>query len=139
MYALSAARSGIVCRERLRPLLSIVACVLFAACASGGAGSRAEVPELTRNVVIENHSWGPVTIYMSMGGPPMRLGDVDGMGRRTFSLNQFRAAMDAHDVYLVARPLAGQSFRSEAIPFFPGRTTVWTIENVSSLSQLVVR
>jgi hypothetical protein len=138
MHAMSSARLGTVRRERLHALLPIVAFALCAACASGGAGSRAEAPALTSNLVVENNSWGPVTLYIATSDQPIRLGAIDGMSRQRFSLEKFHFAADGREVYFIARPLAGSAFRSQGFSFWEGRTTVWTIENVTALSQLVV-
>jgi hypothetical protein len=135
MYAMSRT----MCRERLRLLLPLIAGALFTACASGGAGNGAEAPTPSISLVVENHSWGPVTVYLSASGLRLRIGVVDGMSTRGFPLDRFRSAMEGHDVYLIARPLAGQPFRSQDFLYSPGRTTIWTVENQSALSQVVVR
>jgi hypothetical protein len=141
MYAMSICRSTIACRARLRVLMPILAGALLTACASGGggAGYRAGTPELSSNLVVKNNSWDPVTVYVATSGQPLRVGSVDATSTRSFSLDSFRSAMEGRDAYLVARPLAGRPFRSEGFAFWPGHTTIWTIENRSALSQLVVR
>jgi hypothetical protein len=149
MHAVSGTRSVIVCRERLRVLLPILVGVLLTACVSGGVGSRAEGSELSAGeddggeisaaLVVQNRSWKPVTVFVSKNGELRRLGNVDASRQRTFSLNQLPFAVDGRDHYLVARPLAGESFRSEAFAFSLERTTVWTIENKTAMSRLAVR
>jgi hypothetical protein len=121
-------------------LLPIIACTLLAACASGGNGYHAEeARERPSGLVVENHMWAPVTVYILRSGQPSRLGNIDGLGQRSFSLDKLRFAVDGSDVYLVARPLAGQPFRSEPFTFFRGGTAIWTIENSSQLSHVVLR
>jgi hypothetical protein len=139
MNAMSGAWSRIVCRDRRRMLLPIFAWALLTACASSGAGYHDEALERPSTLTVENHSWAPVTVYIARDGVPWRLGDVEASSGRSFSLSSFGFTTDGRDVYLVARPLAGSSFRSEEFAFMQGRTTVWTIENASSLSTVVMR
>jgi hypothetical protein len=138
MFAMSRARSGVVGRERLRVMLPIITFALFTACASGGATYSDEEP-VRSNLVVENNSWGPVTVYISSSGQPWRLGAVDGSSKRTFSLDKFRSAVDAGAVYLVARPLAGNPFRSETFTFSLGGSATWTIEAAPEMSHVVLR
>jgi hypothetical protein len=146
MHALSGTWSAIVCRERLRVLLPLFAGALLTACVSGGVGSRAEGSELSNDgselsdaLVVQNRNWKPVTIFMSKNGELRRLGDVEASSGRIFSLAQLPFMADGRDHYLVARPLTGESVRSEAFAFPMGRTTIWTIEKTSAMSRLAVR
>jgi hypothetical protein len=133
------ARAGIVCRERLRVLLPILVGVLLTACASGGVVPRGEESELAGSLMVQNRSWKPVTVYIAKGGQLWRLGTVDASRGRSFSPDQLSFAADGRDAYLVARPPAGDPFRSEAFTFSLGRATTWTIENAGAMSRLAVR
>jgi hypothetical protein len=133
MHAVSGFRAVIVCRERLRVLLPILVGALLTACVSGGIGSRAEGSELSG--AEEDGS----ELFVSTNGELRRLGNIDPSRERTFSLAQLPFAVDGRDHYLVARPLAGESLRSEAFAFSLERTTVWTIENKTAMSRLAVR
>jgi hypothetical protein len=112
---------------------------MLTACASVGGGSHDQAPEEPSALFVENRSWSPVTVYLSASGQAMRVGSVDSFSHQSFSLEKYPTALNGGDLFLVARPLAGRPFRSESFVYSPGRTTVWTIENQSSLSQLVVR
>jgi hypothetical protein len=136
------APSRLVRRAPLGALLTIIAWTLFTGCASGGASyvdQAAQAPEPSTALFVENNSWSRVTVYLAISGQSTRIGDVESMSRRTFSLEKVSTAQNASDLYFIARPLAGQPFRSQSFMYSPGRKTVWTIENQSSLSQLVVR
>jgi hypothetical protein len=140
MYAVSGARSVIACRKRLRVLLPLLVGALLAACASGGgtgAGYRDDATTPSTTLLVENNSWGPVTVYISTGGKPWRLGAIDGFNRWSFSLDKLRSSIETGDVHLVA--LAGTAFRSEPFALPVGRTTVWTIENTIAMSHVAVR
>jgi hypothetical protein len=133
---------------RLRAQLSrqfvVVAIVVSAAgmsaCASGGVGVRAQQYEASpSSVVIENNSWDRVTVYISRGDQLWRLGDVGALARTEFPIQKLGFIADGRSTYLVAHPLAGQSFRSEQFMFPSGGVAVWTIENQSGLSHVSVR
>jgi hypothetical protein len=118
----------------------IVGAVTMTACASGGVGARAAAwSNSPTSVVIENNSWDRVTVYISRGDQLWRLGDVGALGRTEFPVQRLGFLADGRSTYLVAHPLAGQSFRSEQFMFPSGGIAVWTIENQSGLSHVSVR
>jgi hypothetical protein len=139
MYVKSGARLGIVCRERLRVLLPILVGVWLSACATVGGGPSSEASDDSGALVIENNSWSAVTVYLLASGQPWRLGSVESASARSFALDQHRYALSGRDVYLIARPLAGQPFHSDAFVIPMGRTTVWRIENATAMSTLLMR
>lgn len=140
--------STIVQRARLRAELGrhvIVAAILvgaagMSACASGGVGARAQQYDASpTSVVIENNSWDRVTVYISRGDQLWRLGDVGALTRSEFPIQRLGFMADGRSTYLVAHPLAGQSFKSEQFMFPSGGIAIWTIENQSGLSHVSVR
>lgn len=140
--------SVIVRCARLRARLSrqLVAAAIVAgaagmsACASGGVGTRAQQYDASpSSVVIENNSWDRVTVYISRGDQLWRLGDVGALGKTEFPVQKLGFIADGRSTYLVAHPLAGESFRSEQFMFPNGGVAVWTIENQSGLSHVSVR
>lgn len=139
MVSISGACSGIVHRKRRRVLLPILAGALLTACASGGTSSRIEGSEPSGTLMVQNRSWKPMTVFVSKNGEVRRLGDVEASSGRVFALDQIPFPVDGRDGYLLARPMAGAPVRSQAFAFSPGRTTVWTIENASTMTRLVVR
>ena len=118
----------------------IVGSATMSACASGGIGTRAaQMDSGASAVVIENNSWDRVTVYISRGDQLWRLGDVGALARLEFPVQRLGFIADGRSTYLVAHPLAGQSFRSEQFMFPSGGIAVWTIENQSGLSHVSVR
>ena len=119
----------------------IVGAAGMSACASGGGvGVRARQFDASpTSVVIENNSWDRVTVYISRGDQLWRLGDVGALARTEFPIQRLGFIADGRSTYLVAHPLAGQSFRSEQFMFPSGGVAVWTIENQSGLSHVSVR
>ena len=132
-------------RAAVGRLLVLVALALgvvgASACASGGGvGYRAAAATSSpSSVVIENNSWDRVTVYISRGDQLWRLGDVGALSRTEFPISRFGFMADGRSSFLVAHPLAGQSFRSEQFMFPAGGIAVWTIENQSGLSHISVR
>lgn len=140
---------GVTQRARLRATLGrhmVVAAfalgsMITGACASGGGvGYRAAAAAGESSaIVIENNSWDRVTVYVSRSGQLWRLGDVAALGKSKFSAKTIGFVADGRSTYLVAHPLAGQSYRSEAFMFPSGGVAVWTIENQSGLSHVSIR
>ena len=119
----------------------IAGAVAMTACASGGGiGMRAaQMDNSPNSVVIENNSWDRVTVYISRGDQLWRLGDVGALAHTEFPIQRLGFFADGRSTYLVAHPLAGQSFRSEQFMFPSGGVAVWTIENQAGLSHVSVR
>src|SRR5690242_6772484 len=118
----------------------IVGAATMSACASSGIGTRAaQMDGGASSVVIENNSWDRVTVYISRGDQLWRLGDVGALARLEFPVQRLGFIADGRSTYLVAHPLAGQSFRSEQFMFPTGGVAVWTIENQSGLSHVSLR
>ena len=118
----------------------VIGAASISACASSGIGTRAATFDQSPNsVVIENNSWDRVTVYISRGDQLWRLGDVGALGKTEFPVNRLGFIADGRSTYLVAHPLAGNSFRSEQFMFPSGGVAVWTIENQSGLSHVSVR
>lgn len=112
----------------------------MSACASGGGvGLRAQQMDAGSAVVIDNNSWDRVTVYISRGDQLWRLGDVGALSHAQFPMQRLGFFADGRGTYLVARPLAGQQFRSEQFMFPTGGIATWTIENQSGLSHVSVR
>jgi hypothetical protein len=119
----------------------MVGAATMSACASGGGvGTRAVQYGMSpSSVVIENNSWDRVTVYISRGDQLWRLGDVGALGKMEFPIQRLGFIADGRSTFLVAHPLAGQSFKSEQFMFPSGGVAVWTIENQSGLSHVSVR
>lgn len=122
-------------------LAAMSACASTGAYAPGAryAQSEAYVGQGTRRqVIVENHSWDRVTIYLlTEAGATLRLGDVEAMNRAAFPVGTL--SDDGGGMHFVAHPLAGTNFSSEGFLFPNGSTAVWTIENHYALSNVRVR
>ena len=113
----------------------------MSACASSGIGAKAQQfnTASASSVVIENNSWDRVTVYITRGDQLWRLGDVGALAKTEFPVTRLGFIADGRSTYLVAHPLAGQSFQSEQFMFPSGGVAIWTIENQSGLSHVSVR
>ena len=140
MGTLSSARlRARVCRHIYLVALS-AGTVMLGACASSGAvGRAAAASEGSAGLVVENNSWNRVTVYISRGGQLWRLGEVNALEKLRVSPNRIGFVADGRSTFLVAYPLAGDSFRSEPFSFPMGGMAVWTIENQSGLSHVSLR
>jgi hypothetical protein len=136
-------------RDRLHVVLPLIAATLLGACASGGARDLAErsapdrsawASDAPTHVVVTNHSWERVTVYVSQGSAAWRLGEVEANTERSLPLGSFWTALQNGSVFFVGRPLAGTPFRSEAFTIGPrSGIPVWTIENYTAASFVLLR
>jgi hypothetical protein len=128
------------CRHLVVASLVAGAAGMTGCASSGGVGLRAQQMDSSpSSVVIENNSWDRVTVYISRGDQLWRLGDVGALARTEFPVRRLGFFADGRTTFLVARPLAGQQFRSEQFMFPTGGVAVWTIENQAGLSHVSVR
>ena len=117
---------------------------LAAGCATAGGAAGGQwsssSSEGASGLLIENHSWDLITVYISRGGQLLRVGEVAALSDIRFPARLLGAAVGDGRAFLIARVTAGGAFRSE--PFLVpsgGGTVVWTIENQLGLSHVVVR
>ena len=128
-----------VCRHFVIASLVAGASTITGCASGGGVGFRAQQMQAPTSVIIENNSWDRVTVYISRGDELWRLGDVGALSKTEFPMNRLGFFADGRSTFLVARPLAGQQFRSEQFMFPTGGIATWTIENQSGLSHVSVR
>jgi hypothetical protein len=128
-------------RSSLHTFTLFAALALLGACAS----SQLEPDELgvepsVTTLRIENNSWDRITVYAVTGaGQRISLGPVDANDSKTFSSRVFRSLARGSGTYLIARPLAGNPFRSDTFTLPVSGQVVWTVHNQRSLSSLVIR
>ena len=122
--------------------------VLLGACASAGGGGNTEPGvnvgdesnEAPGHVVVNNHSWDQVTVYITQGTAVWRLGDVAAMTQRTLPLKHLGRSLMGRTVQFIGRRLAGGSLRSETFDVNPGGgIPMWTIENQGAFSYVMLR
>jgi hypothetical protein len=123
--------------SHVRSLACVLAAAALAACAPAGHLESAPSPAANR-ILVHNQSWARVAVYLARRGDLWRLGELDGLSDGSFSVPRWASA-DLDEVYFVARPLAGTSFRSESFSFAGGATAVWTIASQSTMSYVALR
>jgi len=130
---------ALMCGQRAWLAITIGAWMLSGCTTNGRIAERAMSPTRAGAVVVENNSWDHVTIFIARNRSTWRIGDVSALSRGTFPLDQIGLVADGHDAVLVARPLAGEPFRSAEFSLSAGGTFTWTIENAAAISHLTVR
>jgi hypothetical protein len=99
-------------------------------------GERTPSPVANR-VVVRNYKWDRLTVYLAGRGAPTCLGVIEGLAEDTFPIPRWALA-SADEIYFVARPLAGSSFRSESFVFRSGAAVVWTVGNQTAMSYVML-
>ena len=128
-------------RSSLHSFTLIAVLALFGACTSSQLepGELGVEPSVT-TLRIENNSWDRITVYaVTGGGQRISLGHVDANDSKTFSSKAIRSLSPGSGTYLIARPLAGDPFRSDTFTLPMSGQVVWTVHNQRSLSRLVIR
>jgi hypothetical protein len=124
----------------LRAALILSACTANACTTHRGLGVESVEslpPHRSGEVIVENNSWERVTVYVSRDRASWRLGIVEAFTRGRFALVRSGIVADGRQAQLIARPLAGKAFNSDAFPL--SGTVVWTIENQVNLSHISAR
>lgn len=125
--------------------LAIIALVVLGgvACASGGAGSRAEEDgpspeERATRVQVDNGHTSDMVIYVLTDGQYSRLGEVTAHQRAELTLP--RHLVNASEVRFAADPIGSRTgFLSERVLFSPGDIVVLNIGPSINLTSVSVR
>jgi hypothetical protein len=128
-------------RSSLHTITLIAALALSSACASSQLepGELGVAPSIT-TVRIENNSWDRITVYaMTAAGQRISLGHVDANSSQTFASKSLRSLSPGSGTYFIARPLAGDPFRSDTFMLPMNGQVVWTVHNQRALSKVVIR
>jgi hypothetical protein len=89
-------------------------------------------------LVVTNHNWSDVVVYLNHGSLRTRLGMVQ--TARSTVLRFPMSYAYARAVSLIAAPIGSpSSFESERFVLQPGQHAYWTIENSLSRSSLMIR
>jgi hypothetical protein len=108
--------------------VAVAALTLVSGCAgTGAAGGGAPHGEKAATVVVSNHNWLDMSIYLVRAGTPFRLGAVTSMQTRRFRLPLLAAG--AGDNVLRAEPLGSRTAHtSEPLLIGPGDELEWRLE-----------
>jgi hypothetical protein len=89
-------------------------------------------------LIIENHHWNDVRIYILHDGVRERLGTVTATSSQSFVI-PFRRLGATGTIRLMADPIGGASvLTSESLAVQPGQSITWTLENSLSRSSVMV-
>ena len=102
------------------------------------APSPADAPKADVTLLVRNHHWLDINVYLLRGNIRQRLGTVTGASERTFSIPWARLVGQT-GLRLIADPV-GQSeeLGEEAVGVRPGSVVEWTIESVMRQSSITV-
>ncbi|HJU68003.1 MAG TPA: hypothetical protein VJ650_07105 [Gemmatimonadaceae bacterium] len=134
------ARLRAAINHRLCTLMVVGGIAALSGCATSGVFAGQATPSLEpAGLTVRNNNWNTMTVYIVQGGARVRVGQVDGFSQQVFPATRLGMLTGGTGAFLVARPLAGQAFRSENLLFTPGRMLVWTIGSQPAHSYLSVR
>lgn len=123
---------------RLRLMLIALLATVPAGCATffaEGLESRADPLLLT----VENHQWSDVTVYLVRDDMRFRLGFVGAQSAESFRVSAARLG-GAREFQLLCDPIGSDHVViTRPIQVQNGSTTVWSLEESSTLSTVVIR
>lgn len=127
----------------MRSQMSIVAATFaasLAACATAGEGPRAASGDAGERiqVMVENHNWSDMNVYLERDGMRTRLGTVTTATTRMFTLP--RGALSRTGTFrLVADPIGSPAtYITAPLLIAPGQRIEFTIENHVNISSVAV-
>lgn len=130
----------------LRPVAAVLVRIqiplLLAACASPGARSPSPFQNWMSDpipVVVENHGFYDVNVYVERDGVRFRLGSVGGCATGRFLVK--RSLVGAVGPYHLVANYIGrrESLKTHAIEVIPGGTTIWRLEQSDWASSVEIR
>lgn len=125
----------------VRSVSVILAILLPAACHHAdpdGPPAPADAPRAEVTLLVRNHHWLDINVYLVRGNIRQRLGTVTGTADKRFSIPWSR--LDGQTgLQLIADPV-GQTgqLRSDLVAIRPGSDVEWTIENGMRSSTMTV-
>lgn len=85
-------------------------------------------------VLVENHNWSDMTVYLMRGSSRIRLGTVTSMSERRFKLPR-AATTSGTDVRIMADPIgSSKGYVTGPITVTSGQDVIFNIENNLALS-----
>lgn len=121
----------------------ILASSLALTSCSSGSGPGESFPDEPASVVqilVDNHSWEIVHVYIDVGGQRTSAGQVSPSGHLEYELSGSLDAAGRRELRLVANAVGMQNwFISDPVGFQPGDTIQWTLRNPLTISSVIVR
>jgi hypothetical protein len=127
----------------MRSQMSLVAVTLAASltgCATTGGGQRsADGSDPDRmEVLVQNHNWADMNVYLERGGMRTRLGTVTTASTRVFVVPRGISSRSG-SFRLLADPIGGSAtYMTAPLLISPGQTVEFTIENHVNISSVAV-
>jgi hypothetical protein len=90
-------------------------------------------------IVVENHGFSDVTVYVLREGVPFRLGIVPGMGTGRFPASQTMIGMSGSYQLMADYVGARRTTTTDLISPIAGSTTLWRLEQSDWQSTVVIR
>ena len=121
--------------------LALVATLVASGCATGYETAQPNnyIDEGPTTIMVSNHNWSDMNIYLVLNGTRRRLGTVTSQSTEEFPIPAYALA-SSQRIYLLADPIGStQTFLSEPIQLNPGQRAEWRLENSMALSSLFIR
>jgi hypothetical protein len=127
-------------RTRQWTRMALALAIAGAACAPvGGSGKRSfGKPAPPAVMVVSNHNFADMNLYVVQSGMRVRLGTVTGLTTRRFSLPR-EVTRNVSDLRIFADPIGGsQTYLSPPVRVHPGQSLELTLGASLNLSSLAV-
>lgn len=127
---------------RVLALAGVLAGVVAAGCATGGAGAgrdEADRRDAPVTLFVKNYNWSTVHVYVIALGETISMGQLTSMDTATYMLPR-SVLGGARQIRLLADPIGSRTaFMSEPVLIEAGDRVEWTIQNQLSQSSVMVR
>lgn len=118
----------------LLPALALLA----AGCAGRNKPDKQELPVVPASLVVENHNWLDVTIYVVHDGQRSRLGSATAAKTTNFTIRPSELGQMGA-IQLIGDPVgSSEGIASPRVVVKPGNRLVWTLQTDLSRSSLAV-
>lgn len=117
----------------------LISVLLLASCAHNTPPAPSSWDNMEVGLIVENHNWSDVRIYVVHDGVSERVGSVTAASTGTFVLpSRFFASEGG--IQLRASAIAGdQPYTTEVLTVHPGDAITWTLESHLDHSSILIR